>query len=79
MPGKRARRTIEIIFDRQVRKDTVSEFKTKVVTRGTDVTINAFYRHSRIKQYDDQTRRACASADDTPWPGCGRRKDWRWP
>ena len=30
---------------------TVSEFKTKVITRGTEVTINAFYKHSRIKQY----------------------------
>ena len=29
----------------------MSEFKTKVVTRGTEVTINAFYKHSRIKQY----------------------------
>jgi hypothetical protein len=26
-------------------------FKTKVITRGTEVTINAFYKHSRIKQY----------------------------
>jgi hypothetical protein len=26
-------------------------FKTKVVTRGVDVTVNAFYRHSRLKQY----------------------------
>ena len=26
-------------------------FKTKVVTRDTDVTINAFFKHSRIKQY----------------------------
>jgi hypothetical protein len=26
-------------------------YKTKVVTRDTDVTINAFYKHSRIKQY----------------------------
>jgi len=26
-------------------------YKTKVVTRGTDVTINAFFKHSRIKQY----------------------------
>jgi hypothetical protein len=43
--------TIEIIFDRQVRADTVSEFKTKVVSRGTEVTVNAFYKHSRIKQY----------------------------
>jgi hypothetical protein len=43
--------TLEIIFDRQVRTDTVSEFKTKVITRGTQVTLNAFYKHSRIKQY----------------------------
>jgi len=26
-------------------------FKTKVVTRDTEVTINAFFKHSRIKQY----------------------------
>jgi hypothetical protein len=26
-------------------------FKTKVVTRDTEVTINAFYKHSRVKQY----------------------------
>jgi hypothetical protein len=43
--------TIEIIFDRRVRSDTISEFKTKVITRGTEVTVNAFYKHSRIKQY----------------------------
>src|SRR6476661_9610556 len=27
------------------------EFKTKIVTYGTEVNVNAFYRHSRIKQY----------------------------
>ncbi len=43
--------TIEIIFDRQVRSDTGGEFKTNVITRGTEVTVNAFYKHSRIKQY----------------------------
>ena len=47
--------TIEIIFDRQVRtgkqRATGGTFKTKVITRGTEVTINAFYKHSRIKQY----------------------------
>jgi hypothetical protein len=43
--------TLEIIFDRQIRSDTVSDFKTKVITRGTEVTVNAFYKHSRIKQY----------------------------
>jgi hypothetical protein len=46
--------TIEIVFDRQIRggkRATGGEFKTKVVTRGTEVTVNAFYKHSRIKQY----------------------------
>src|SRR6266487_6621218 len=47
--------TIEIIFDRQVRggrrRPTGGVFKTKVITRGVDVTVNAFYKHSRIKQY----------------------------
>jgi hypothetical protein len=47
--------TIEIIFGRQVRngkqRATGGVFKTKVITRDVDVTINAFYKHSRIKQY----------------------------
>src|SRR6266508_2059218 len=47
--------TIEIIFGRQIRngpqRATPGVFKTKVVTRGVEVTVNAFYRHSRIKQY----------------------------
>ena len=41
--------TIEIIFDRQIRggkRATGGEFKTKVVTRGTEVTVNAFYKRS---------------------------------
>src|SRR5690348_5884633 len=43
--------TLEIIFDRQIRSNTEGEFRTNVITRGTDVTINAFYKHSRVKQY----------------------------
>ena len=46
--------TIEIVFDRQIRggkRAAGGEFKTKIVTRGTEVTLNAFYKHSRIKQY----------------------------
>jgi hypothetical protein len=47
--------TIEIIFGRQIRsvrqRATQGTFKTKVITRGVDVTVNAFYKHSRIKQY----------------------------
>src|SRR6266705_2802192 len=67
--------TIEIIFDRQVRKDTVSEFKTKVITRGTEVTINAFYRHSRVKQYlkDSRALRIETVINDAYDIGCQRR------
>jgi hypothetical protein len=67
--------TLEIIFDRQVRKDTVSEFKTKVITRGTEVTINAFYKHSRIKQYlkDGRALRVETVINDAYDIGCQRR------
>jgi hypothetical protein len=46
---------VEIIFGRRIlngrQRATQGTFKTKVITRGTEITINAFYRHSRIKQY----------------------------
>jgi hypothetical protein len=47
--------TVELIFHgprhlgRPPKLDCVP--KTKIVTRGTDVTVNAFYKNSRIKQY----------------------------
>ena len=47
---------IKVIFHRRIRSDTKGEFATKVVTRGTEVTINAFYKHSRIKEYLKQGR-----------------------
>jgi hypothetical protein len=67
--------TIEIIFDRQVRSDTVSEFKTKVVSRGTEVAVNAFYKHSRIKQYlKDQRALRVETVVNAPGDlGCQRR------
>jgi len=44
---------VELIFARDPRGREAREqtFKTKLVTRGTEVTVNAFYKHSRIKQY----------------------------
>jgi hypothetical protein len=48
--------TMELIFGRQVRSTTTGVFATRVVTRGVDVTINAFYKHSRIKQYFKEGR-----------------------
>jgi len=67
--------TIEIIFDRRVRSDTQGEFKTKVITSGTDVTVNAFYKHSRIKQYlKDQRALRVETVINAPGDlGCQRR------
>ena len=44
---------IELIFKRgqPCGRKAGGEFKTKIVGVGTAVTVNAFYRHSRIKQY----------------------------
>ncbi len=42
---------VKLIFARQIRKNTSGEFATRIVTRGTDVAISAFYKHSRIKEY----------------------------
>jgi hypothetical protein len=48
--------SVELIFTgknerRGRRPATQPIFKTKVVTRDTEVTINAFFKHSRVKQY----------------------------
>ena len=47
--------TVEIIFGRRIvngrQRATQGTFKTKVITRGAEITISAFYRRSRIKQY----------------------------
>ena len=70
--------TIEILFDRQIRggkRATVSEFKTKIVTRGTEVTVNASYKHSRIKQYlkDGRALRVETVVNAPNDLGCQRR------
>ena len=71
--------TLEIIFDRQVRhgphRSTQRIFNTKVITRGTEVTMNAFYRHSRVKQYlkDGRALRIETVINDARDIGCQRR------
>lgn len=47
---------VQLIFKGRIERrgrppKTPPTFKTKVVTRGTDVAVNIFYKHSRIKQY----------------------------
>lgn len=66
---------VQLIFGRQIRSNTLGTFSTKVVTRGVDVTVNVFYRHSRIKEYLKEGRAlrietVCNSPDDL---GCHRR------
>jgi hypothetical protein len=71
---------VELIFAgrrvRPGRAPAIPEvFKTKVVTRGVDVTVNAFYQHSRIKQYlkDGRALRIETVINDTYDLGCQRR------
>ncbi len=47
---------VELIFTGQPARrgrprKTPETFKTKVVTRGVDVTVNVFFKHSRVKEY----------------------------
>jgi hypothetical protein len=71
--------TLEIIFDRQVRhgpqRSTQGTFKTRVITRGTEVTMSALYRHSRVKQYlkDSRALRIETVINDAYDIGCQRR------
>ena len=50
-------------------------FRTRVVTRGVDVTVNAFYKHSRIKQYlkDGRALRIETVINDSYDLACRRR------
>ncbi len=66
---------VELIFGRQVRKNTVGTFSTRVITEDTQVRINFDYRNSRIKQYLKEgralrTELVCNSPTDL---GCLRR------
>lgn len=66
---------LKIIFGRRVQKNTPGEFATKVVTRGTEVTMNVFYKRSRIKQYLKEGRalRIETVVNDPGDFGCQRR------
>jgi hypothetical protein len=60
---------VQLIFGRQVRKNTKGTFSTKLVNRGTEMTVNVFYRDSRIKEYLKEGRAlriefVCNSPDD---------------
>jgi hypothetical protein len=67
---------VQLIFSRQIRRNTTGTFSTRVVNRGTEqMTLNVFYRNSRIKEYLKEGRAlrielVCNSPDDL---GCHRR------
>ncbi len=73
---------IELIFKRGQRRGAKAggKYKTHIVTYGTEVNVNAFYRHSRIKQYLKDGARCASkpwSTDQTIWlptaPAASRR------
>jgi len=66
---------VEIIFGRKVVATTPGTFKTVIDTRVTGVTVNAFYKHSRIKQYlkDGRALRIETVVNDTGDLGVLRR------
>ena len=71
--------TLELIFGRHIRsgrqRRTQEVFNTKVVTRDTEVTMNTFYKHSRIKQYlkDGRALRIETVINSPTDLGCHRR------
>ena len=66
---------VQIIFGRQIRSTTKGEFSTRVVTRGTEVTVNVSYKNSRIKQYLKEGRalRIETVVNEPNDVGCQRR------
>ena len=68
---------IELIFKRGQRRGAKAggEFKTKIATYGTEIRINAFYRHSMIKQYlkDGRALRIETVINSPDDLGCRRR------
>jgi hypothetical protein len=66
---------IQLIFARQVRSTTRGTFSTKVVNRGVEVVVNAFYKHSRIKEYlkDGRALRIECVINSPTDLGCQRR------
>jgi hypothetical protein len=42
---------VSVVFARRVGKTTPGQFRTRVVSAGSDVRIDFRYRHSRVKQY----------------------------
>jgi hypothetical protein len=66
---------VSLIFQRRVRRDTPSRFRTRVITEGVTPSLHVDYKHSRIKQYHKEGRalRTETTINDTRDFGVGRR------
>ena len=47
---------VQLIFGRQVRRDTPSQFRTQVLQSGVQPTLHVTYKHSGVKQYFKENR-----------------------
>ncbi len=66
---------VELIFGRHDRSRRPGVFATRVITRGVNVTVNAFFKHSRVKQYlkDGRALRIETVINNPTDLGCLRR------
>ena len=47
---------VQLIFGRQVRRNTPSQFRTQVLQHGVQPTLHVIYKHSSVKQYFKENR-----------------------
>ena len=47
---------VQLIFGRQVRRNTPSQFRTQVLQNGVQPTLHVTYKHSSVKQYFKENR-----------------------
>jgi hypothetical protein len=47
---------VQLIFGRQVRRNTPSQFRTQVLQNGVQPTLHITYKHSSVKQYFKENR-----------------------
>jgi hypothetical protein len=66
---------VQLLFPRQIRRNTPSRFTTHVITKGVNPSIHIAYKHCRIKQYfkEERALRTETTFNDTYDFDIGRR------
>ncbi|HYX82335.1 MAG TPA: hypothetical protein VE714_08080, partial [Gemmatimonadales bacterium] len=66
---------VQLLFPRQIRRNTPGRFATHVVTTGVNPSLHIAYKHCRIKQYfkEERALRTETTFNDTYDFGIGRR------